>query len=58
MSKLSPTFKFAQYSVYAQDEITVSPKFRLTAGIRADYTTFPDVAEVRTKPIGFRPNFC
>jgi len=52
-----PTFKFAQYSVYAQDEITVSPKFRLTAGLRADYTTFPDVAEVRTNPLVFAQTF-
>ncbi|HEY0057979.1 MAG TPA: TonB-dependent receptor, partial [Flavisolibacter sp.] len=46
-----PTFKFAQYAVYGQDEITLNPKFRLTVGLRADLTTYPDVAEVRTNPL-------
>lgn len=46
-----PSFKFAQYAAYAQDEISVNPKFRLTLGLRADVTTFPDVEEVRTNPL-------
>ena len=46
-----PTFKFAQYSLYAQDEITLNPKFRLTFGLRADLTTYPDVGEVKTNPL-------
>lgn len=46
-----PTFKFAQYSGYVQDEITINHTFRLTLGLRADLTTYPDVAEVRTNPL-------
>ena len=46
-----PSFKFAQYAAYAQDEIIMNPKFRLTFGLRADLTTYPDVAEVRTNPL-------
>ncbi|ANE52882.1 TonB-dependent receptor [Flavisolibacter tropicus] len=46
-----PTFKFAQYSAYAQDEITMNPKFRLTLGLRAELNSYPDVAEVRTNPL-------
>lgn len=32
----------SQYSLYAQDKFTVSPQFKLTYGIRADYSSFPD----------------
>lgn len=46
-----PTFKFAQYSAYIQDEITFSRKFRLTIGLRADNNTYPDVAELKTNPL-------
>lgn len=46
-----PSFKFAQYAAYVQDEIRMNPKFRLTLGLRADLTTYPDVAEVRTNPL-------
>jgi hypothetical protein len=34
--------KIAQYSLYAQDKFSVSPNFKLTYGIRADYSTFPN----------------
>jgi len=50
-SQAFPTFKFAQYAAYAQDEITFSRKFRLTVGLRADLNTYPDVAEVKTNPL-------
>ncbi len=46
-----PSFKFAQYSAYAQDEIVVNSKFRLTLGLRADLTTYPSIAEVKTNPL-------
>lgn len=46
-----PSFKFAQYSAYLQDEITFSSKFRLTVGLRGDLTTYPDVDELRTNPL-------
>ncbi|HEY0175725.1 MAG TPA: TonB-dependent receptor, partial [Pedobacter sp.] len=38
-----PTFKFGQYSAYGQDEISVSDKFRLTVGLRADLGTYPKI---------------
>ncbi|UOQ55153.1 TonB-dependent receptor [Hymenobacter cellulosivorans] len=37
-----PTFKFGQYSFYAQDEYVVNPRFRVTGGLRLDYITFPE----------------
>jgi outer membrane receptor protein involved in Fe transport len=46
-----PRFKFAQYSLYAQDEISVTPNFRLTAGLRVDLPHYLDVAEIKTHPI-------
>ncbi len=46
-----PSFKFAQYSFYAQDELTVSDKLKLTLGIRADRTGYPDVDEIKTHPL-------
>lgn len=46
-----PSFKFAQYSAYAQDEIVFSRKFRLTLGLRGDLTTYPDVQELKTNPL-------
>lgn len=46
-----PSFKFAQYSFYAQDEIALTRTFRLTAGLRVDLTTYPDVDEIKTHPL-------
>jgi outer membrane receptor protein involved in Fe transport len=37
-----PTFKFGQYSAYAQDEYSVTDRFRVLAGLRADYVTYPE----------------
>ena len=50
-SQAFPSFKFAQYSFFAQDEITFSPTFRLTAGLRADLSTYPGVEEVKEHPL-------
>jgi outer membrane receptor protein involved in Fe transport len=50
-SQAFPTFKFLQLSAYAQDEISLSKKFRLTLGIRADRTSYPDVTELKTNPL-------
>lgn len=50
-SQAFPTFKFAQFSAFVQDEITVSKKFKLTLGIRADKSTYPNVAEVKENPL-------
>jgi hypothetical protein len=46
-----PKVGFLQYSVYAQDEMVITDRFRLTAGIRLDLPTFPDVPEIRTHPL-------
>ena len=48
------SFKFRQYSAYAQDEIAISDKFRLTLGIRFDLPQYPDsshVPQIRTHPL-------
>lgn len=46
-----PSFKFSQFSVYGQDEITVNKKLRLTFGLRLDQPGYPDVDEVKTHPL-------
>ncbi len=38
-----PTFKFMQFSTYAQDEISLSDKLRITAGVRFDLGTYPKI---------------
>ncbi|MEO6069645.1 MAG: carboxypeptidase regulatory-like domain-containing protein [Chitinophagaceae bacterium] len=46
-----PSFKFAQYSAYGQDEMSLGKNFKLTLGLRGDITTYPDVTEVKTNPL-------
>src|SRR5690606_31018944 len=46
-----PTFKFAQYSLYLQDEWAANSKFKMTYGLRADLPTYPDVTEVQEHPL-------
>jgi hypothetical protein len=46
-----PTFKFAQYAAYVQDEISISDRLRLTAGLRLELPTYLDVDEIRTHPL-------
>ena len=50
-SQAYPSFKFAQYSAYLQDEFTVSDRLKLTAGLRIEQATYPDVSEIRTHPL-------
>jgi len=50
-SQAFPSFKFAQYSAYIQDEFNLSDRFKLTAGLRAERATYPDVSEIRTHPL-------
>jgi hypothetical protein len=46
-----PSFKFAQYSAFLQDEISTSDRFKLTLGLRMDLPTYPDVTEIKTHPL-------
>jgi outer membrane receptor protein involved in Fe transport len=50
-SQAYPSFKFAQYSAYLQDEFTISDRLKVTAGIRFEQATYPDVSEIRTHPL-------
>lgn len=50
-SQAFPGFKFAQFSAFVQDEITVSKKFKMTWGLRADQFTYPGVEEVKENPL-------
>ncbi len=51
------SFKFAQYSVYGQDEIALSKSFRLTAGLRIDLPTYPSVPQIKTHPLVLAQTF-
>ena len=46
-----PSFKFAQYAAYFQDEIQLNDRFKLTVGMRGDLPTYPDVSEIKTHPL-------
>ena len=46
-----PTFKFQQYSAYLQDNFRVGEKLNVTAGIRFELPTYPDVPEIKTHPL-------
>lgn len=50
-SQAYPSFKFAQYSLYLQDQYTVNEKLKLTAGVRLELPTYPDVSEMKTHPL-------
>jgi hypothetical protein len=52
-----PSFKFAQFAVYAQDEIAVNRKFKLTLGLRLDQPRYLDVPEIKTNPFILAANF-
>ncbi|QNE41144.1 TonB-dependent receptor [Hymenobacter sp. NBH84] len=41
-SQQFPSFKYGQYSVYAQDEIAVTDRLRITPGLRVDLTSYPN----------------
>ena len=44
LAQVFPSFKYIQYSVYAQDEITFSEYFKLTAGLRLELPVYPKIA--------------
>lgn len=46
-----PSFKFAQYSLFGQDEIKVSKNFKLTLGLRIDQPQYMDVKEIIEHPL-------
>ncbi|RZK36041.1 MAG: TonB-dependent receptor, partial [Pedobacter sp.] len=50
-SQAFPSFKFAQYSAYLQDEFTVTDRLKLTAGLRVEQATYPDASEIQTHPL-------
>ncbi|MDF7813986.1 carboxypeptidase regulatory-like domain-containing protein [Hymenobacter sp. YC55] len=37
-----PSFEYGQYSVYAQDEIALTDRLRITPGLRVDLTSYPN----------------
>ena len=43
-----PSFKYNQYSLYLQDEITFSERFKASAGIRFELPTYPSIAAYNT----------
>jgi Carboxypeptidase regulatory-like domain len=50
-SQAFPTFKFAQYSAFFQDEVSANKNLKVTFGVRADLSSFPDVTEVKENPL-------
>lgn len=50
-SQAFPSFRFNQISAFLQDQITLSDKFRLMAGVRFELPTYPDVDEVKSHPL-------
>ncbi|RZK77624.1 MAG: TonB-dependent receptor [Pedobacter sp.] len=56
-SQAYPSFKFNQYSAYLQDEFTVTDRLKLTAGLRVEQASYPDISEVRTHPLVAGLNF-
>ena len=46
-----PRFKFAQFSAYVQDEMSLSNNFKLTLGLRADLPSYLDIPEIQTHPL-------
>jgi hypothetical protein len=56
-SQAFPSFKFAQYSAYLQDEFTASDRFKITAGLRVEQPQYPDVSEIRTHDLVLAQTF-
>jgi hypothetical protein len=56
-SQAFPSFKFAQYSGFIQDEWTVTDRFKVTLGLRVEQATYPDVTEIKTHPLVAQQTF-
>jgi hypothetical protein len=56
-SQAFPSFKFAQYSAYLQDEFNVTDRLKLTGGLRVEQATYPDVSEIKTHPLVLAQTF-
>jgi len=56
-SQAFPSFKFAQYSAYIQDEFSVTDRLKLTAGLRVEQPSYPDVSEMRTHDLVLAQTF-
>jgi hypothetical protein len=56
-SQAFPSFKFAQYSAYLQDEFNVTDRLKLTGGLRIEQATYPDVSEIKTHPLVLAQTF-
>lgn len=50
-SQAFPSFRFDQISAFLQDQISLSDKFRLMAGVRFELPTYPNVDEVKSHPL-------
>ncbi|GAA4518030.1 TonB-dependent receptor [Sphingobacterium thermophilum] len=50
-SQAFPSFKFAQYSLFVQDQIAVNSKLKLTGGVRLELPTFPSISAMKTHPL-------
>lgn len=50
-SQAFPSFKFAQYSAYLQDEFNVTDRVKLTAGLRVEQPNYPSTNEIQTHPL-------
>jgi hypothetical protein len=46
-----PNIGYNQYSAYGQDEMSISDRLKLTAGIRFDLAAFPSVDGIKTHPL-------
>jgi hypothetical protein len=44
LTQAYPTFKTTQYAAYLQDEMSISDRFKLTAGIRLELPVYPSMA--------------
>jgi hypothetical protein len=56
-SQAFPSFKFAQYSAYLQDDFNVTDRLKLTGGLRIEQATYPDVSEIKTHPLVLAQTF-